>query len=106
MTDHDVLLAKLENQGKLLAKQTGELSDIKKAVNEIALLNKDVSHHAMQIDALWRKYDSAMGPDGVLSSVRMFQTACPGPDIKDQIKALWAAIGLIIALIGVIKIWG
>lgn len=106
MTDHAALLVQLEQHGKILAKQSGQLETIEKTVIEIALLNKDVVHQGDQINALWRKYDSAMGPDGVLSSVRMFQTACPGPGIKDQIKAIWAAIALIVALIGAIKIWG
>jgi len=110
MTDHDALFTQMQNQGKLLEKQDEKLSRIEDAVTKIPVQEKDIIHLGAQVDALWRKYDSFLGPDGSLSAIRSHQAACPAESLRQSIVQLWTVGGIafaaLVALIGAIKIWG
>lgn len=106
MTDHSILFEKLEQQEKILTKQTEELSCIKQALIDIKVQGKEIMHLNNQIDALWKKYDTAFGPEGTIARLKMQASACPKNDLRTQIKLQWGAMALIVALIGALKLWG
>ena len=106
MTDHDALFSKLMNQEKLMEKLSTQFDELRKEVIQVAVQRKEIDHLTDQVNALWRKIDGMNEPNGILSRIREYQGACPGDALKRSISALWGAVGLVIALIGAIKIWG
>ena|GEM_PF-5040525 len=106
MTDHNILFEKLEQQGRILEKQTEELSCIKQAIIDIKVQGTEIIHLNSQLNALWKKYDDAFGPEGTIAKLQAKASACPKDDIKNALSMQWAAIALIVALIGALKIWG
>lgn len=103
---NSILFEKLEQQEKILTKQTEELSDIKQALIDIKVQGREITHMTGQIDALWKKYDAAFGPEGTIAKMQAHVSACPKDDLRAQIKLQWGAIALVVALIGALKIWG
>lgn len=99
MTDHDSLFAELRNLND-------RLSGIEKTLSAIAVQEEKISALRAQVDGIWRKYDTEFGPQGTITAIKMYQAACPADSFKRNIAQMWGAIGLIIALIGAIKIWG
>lgn len=106
MTNHDVLLAQLEHHGKLLEKLSEKLSIIDQSITAIAVHSEQITTVQNNVMALWVKYDAAFNPEGTLARLQAQASACPKEDLRTQIKALWGAVGLVIALIGTLKIWG
>ncbi len=99
MTDHDSLFAELRNLNE-------RLSGIEKTLSSIAVQEEKISALRAQVDGMWLKYDTEFGPQGTITAIKMYQAACPAESFKKNIAQMWGAIGLIIALIGAIKIWG
>ena len=99
MTDHDSLFAELRNLNE-------GLSGIEKTLSAIAVQEEKISSVRSQVDGMWRKYDTEFGPQGSITAIKMYQAACPAESFKKNIAQIWGAIGLIVALIGSIKIWG
>lgn len=99
MTDHDSLFAELRNLNE-------RLSGIEKTLSAIAVQEEKISSLRSQVDGMWRKYDTEFGPHGTITAIKMYQAACPAESFKKNIAQIWGAIGLIVALIGSIKIWG
>jgi hypothetical protein len=106
LTEHDHILVKLDQQAELIEKQADRLVNIEKLVTSIAVQEERLENMQNQLGALWRKYDAAFGPGGILSHIQSYQAACPKNDLRNQIKLQWTAIGLIVVLIGTIKLWG
>lgn len=106
MTDHNILFEKLEQQEKILTKQTEELSYIKQALIDIKVQGKEIVHLNNQIDALWKKYDTAFGPEGTIAKLQAKASSCPKDEVRTALTRQWAAIALIVALIGALRIWG
>lgn len=106
MTDHDTLLEKLEQHGRILERQTVKLEQIETSLTTIAVQAKEINHINDQLKKLWDNYDKSFGPEGVIAGIKTYQASCPGEALKTSIKQLWGAIFLIVALIGAIKIWG
>lgn len=106
MTDQSILFEKLEQQGRILEKQTQELSCIKQAIIDIKVQGTEIIHLNNQLSALWKKYDDAFGPEGTIAKLNAKAAACPEKEVKKALNQQWVAIGLIVALIGALKIWG
>lgn len=106
MTDHDSIFTILKQQERILASQTAQLSNIERSLVTMAVQGKEIMHLNGQIDALWKKYDTAFGPDGTVSKLQACAASCPRENVKTNLSMQWVAIGSIIALLGVLKIWG
>ncbi len=106
MTEHDSIFTILKQQEKILASQTVQLSNIEKSLVTIAVQGTEIAHINNQIEAIWKKYDNAFGPDGTISKLQTYAASCPRENVKTNLARQWVAIGIIIALIGAIKIWG
>lgn len=99
MTDHDSLFAELRSLND-------RLSGIERTLSMIAVQEEKISSLKSQVDVMWRKYDAEFGPNGSVTAIKLYQAACPAESFKRNIAQVWGAIGLVIALIGAIKIWG
>lgn len=99
MTDHDSLFAELRSLNE-------RLSGIERTLSMIAVQEEKISSLKSQVDGMWRKYDAEFGPNGSVTAIKMYQAGCPADSFKRNIAQIWGAIGLVIALIGAIKIWG
>lgn len=106
MTEHDSIFTILQQQEKILTSQTDQLSNIEKSLVTMAVQGKEISHLNNQIDALWKKYDQAFGPDGLIAKLQACVASCPKDQIKISLARQWVAIGSIIALMAAIKLWG
>ena len=104
MTDHDAILESQKYQEKILEKQSAQLENIEKSLVALAVQGTEIAHINNQIEAIWKKYDNAFGPDGTISKLQACVASCPRENIKTNLARQWAAIGGIIALIGAIKI--
>ncbi|WP_319577672.1 hypothetical protein [uncultured Desulfobacter sp.] len=106
MTDHNSIFAILKQQEKILSSQTEQLSNIEKSLVTMAVQEKEISHLNNQIDALWKKYDQAFGPEGLIARLQAYAANCPKEHVKANLARQWVAIGSIIALMAAIKLWG
>ena len=98
MTDHDSLFAELRNLNE-------RLSGIEKTLSAIAVQEEKIAALRTQVDCMWRKYDAEFGPNGSVTAIKLYQAGCPAESFKKNIAQIWGAIGLIVALVGSIKIW-
>ena len=106
MTDHNHIIDKIEFQSKLISDQGDRLKNIERLLSNIAVQEERIMSLKSRVDALWRKNDEFFSPDGTLSKIQATLSACPKNDLRNQIKLQWTAIGLIVVLIGAIKLWG
>jgi len=104
MTDNDVLLLKLETQEKAFVKFDERLAGIERAVVEMALQRKDIEYLTMQDAAISKRIDNLYAPDGAITKLQECANACPKKDLTTSINTLWGAVGLLVALIGVLKL--
>jgi len=104
MVDADVLLLKLETQEKAFGKLDERLAGIERAVVEMALQRKDIEYLTMQDAAISKRIDNLYAPDGAITKLQECANACPKKDLTASINSLWGAIGLLVALIGVLKL--
>lgn len=104
MTDHEALFSMLAQQGKLLEQQTDKLTNIEKALTTIAVQGTEIDHLEGQINKLWQNYDKVWGPGGTLEKMKTYQASCPAEALKRTVAQLWVAIGLVVTLIGTMKI--
>ena len=71
MTDHDAILESQKYQEKILEKQSIQLENIEKSLVALAIQGKDIVHINGQIEAIWKKYDIAFGPNGTISKLQI-----------------------------------
>ncbi len=95
-----LILKKLDDQAERLQK-------IEKAISIIAVQDQKILNLQAQLSALWKKYDNAFSPDGVISKIKQFQAGCPRDNIDKtfkrqdvMIKFQWLVIGLLATIIG------
>ncbi len=95
-----LILEKLDDQAVRLQK-------IEQAISIIAVQDQKILNMQTQISSLWKKYDNAFSPDGVVANIKQFQASCPRGNIdktlKRQdfiIKVQWLAIGLLATIVG------
>lgn len=106
MTDHDAIFKILEQQANTLQKQSGQLENIEKSLVKIAVQEERITNIHSQVNALWIKFDALTAPDGPITKLQQCANSCPGNALKGSIARLWAALGMLLALIGAIKLWG
>jgi hypothetical protein len=106
MTDHDAIFKILEQQASTLNKQSGQLKSIEKSLVKIAVQEERLTNIQSQVNALWVRFDSLTAPEGPITKLQQCANSCPGDALKGNIARLWAALGMLLALIGSIKIWG
>lgn len=94
------------NQAKLIENQGDRLFGIEKAITAIAVQEEKIVNVQVQLSALWKKYDNAFGPEGIISKLQTQAASCPKNDLKNTLTGQWVAIGIIVTLIGVLKLWG
>ena len=117
MTDHDNIFTMLTQQKEILAKQSSKIDKIEKALVSISVQEKDIYYMNMRIDAIWRKYDQLVGPDGTIATLQKCAASCPRETVEERFETVdeniktnlarqWVAIGAIIALMAAIKLFG
>ena len=106
MTDHDAILESQKYQEKILEKQSVQLENIEKSLVALAIQGKDIVHINGQIEAIWKKYDIAFGPDGTISKLQICAANCPKDELEKSISRQWVVILFILTLIGALKLWG
>lgn len=106
MTDHNAIFKLLEQQANALQSQSMQLENIEKSLVKIAVQEERVTHVQSQVNALWSRFDLLTTPDGPITKLQQCANSCPGNALKDSITRLWAAFGIILMLIGAIKLWG
>jgi hypothetical protein len=75
VSELDVILTKLEQQGDRLA-------NIEKAVELIASQAVEISHLQQNVTQLWDKYDA-------MHKIELWQASCPREEVKSLGKKFW-----------------
>lgn len=104
--DTAVILEKLEHQENMFNNFNHRLTGIEQAVTDLAVQKKEIDHLTQQLSVLWKKYDNLCSADGLLHTIKNYQASCPRDEIKNNLARQWGVIGMIIALIGALKLWG
>lgn len=89
---HELILNKLDRQSE-------RLSCIENAVGKIAVQEEKIESVRDQVSGLWRKYDTAFGPDGTIAKLQASAAACPKEDLKNALTRQWSAIALLASLV-------
>jgi hypothetical protein len=76
-TEFDVISAKHDIQNESIIRVSTRLDKMEEAVTSLAVQNNMIINAQNQVDALWRKYDTAFGPDGTVSKIKNHQMKCP-----------------------------
>lgn len=84
MADLSDVIARLE-------KQDARLERIETIVQAIATQNVRIDSLQRQTDGLWKKYDEAFGPEGIVLRINRHQASCP----RAQFARMWWAIGFL-----------
>ena len=99
MSDQDRVIVKLEQLEQKMDK-------IETAVELIAVQSERINNISGQVNSLWKKYDAAFAPNGVINKITQFQAACPLHSIQTSvrkqdfmIKGQWCVIGLLITIL-------
>ena len=106
MTDHDAIFKILEQQANSLSKQSGQLESIEKSLVKIAVQEERLTNIQSQVNAMWVRFDSLTAPDGPITKLQQCANSCPGDALNGSINRLWTAWGMLLALIGALKLWG
>lgn len=80
---------------KKLDTQADRLEKIEQAISRIAVQDEKILNLQAQVSSLWRKYDTAFGPEGTMVQIQKFQASCPRETVKKELDKQWAIIGLI-----------
>lgn len=81
-----------------LDSQDTRLGNIEAAIGKIAVQDEKILNVQVQINALWKKYDDALGPEGTVSKIRNHQAGCPENRVTNLENRFWGvlvSIGLI-----------
>ena len=65
-----------------------KLENIQNTLQHIAVQDEQIKGIRADIQTLWKKYDLALGPQGVVQTVQHHQASCP----RGQIKWFWVAV--------------
>ena len=91
---------------KQLRKLEVKVDKIETTMTQISVQTERLNNLSAQIDALWKKYDTAFTPDGVVTEIKNFQASCPRDYIRStlsrqdmMIKIQWSVIGLLVLLV-------
>ena len=71
----------LESHGK-------KLENIQDTLQQLAVQDEQIKGIRTDIQAIWKKYDTAFGPQGVIPIVQQHQASCP----RAQIKWFWMTV--------------
>jgi uncharacterized membrane protein len=83
------IINKLEKMEKKVEER---MDRIEAAIGLIAVQEERITNITTQVNTLWSKYDSAFGPEGVISEVKHWQASCPRDNIKDAINVQWTVM--------------
>jgi hypothetical protein len=94
-----LILEKLDDQADRLHK-------IERAISVIAVQDERILNMQSQLNSLWKKYDSAFSPEGMVSKIKQHQASCPRETIDKtlkrqdtMIKVQWSVIGLLVMIV-------
>ena len=88
MTDTDARLAAIEKK----------IDGISETLSQIAIQRDRIERLEERMHGIWGRYDSLVGPEGVLYQIRNFQASCP----RSQIRWVWVTlVPLIFTQLGV-----
>lgn len=87
-----LILEKLEKMEK-------KVDRIEDAVGLIAVQTERINNISTQVNALWRKYDDAFAPDGVVTKVKNFQASCPRDQVKLDLGRQWKIIAFLAVIV-------
>lgn len=77
MTDFDVIATALDANKEALNRFSARLGKMEDAVTSLAVQNNTIISTQKQVDALWKKYDEAFSPAGIISKIKNHQMKCP-----------------------------
>jgi len=90
MTDMDKRLENIEDK----------IDSIRTTLSQIAIQRDRIERLEERMHAIWTRYDTLIGPDGVLSSMKNFQASCPRATVK-WVWVILVPMGLTVLGMGV-----
>ena len=97
--DYDLLstliIDKLEDIDDRHERTEKKIDGIEKAINKIALQQKDIDKNRDDIDFLIRKHDEAFGQEGIIEKIKLHQKGCPKEENKKEFYRVWGTISFI-----------
>ena len=78
----------LEHQKKSLDRQAEKLDSIQQTLQKIAVQDEQIRQIQAEQQALWKKFDSIAGANGVVSQIQQYQASCP----RRQIQVMWYVV--------------
>ena len=67
MADLEVVIAKIDAQSEMLKVQKKRINKIEEAIGSLVVQNNMIINIQSQLDALWKKFDAAFSPEGVIT---------------------------------------
>lgn len=99
------ILQKLEVIAYTLADHKTQLKELSITLSVVSVQSEKLNHIETQVSALWRKYDTVLGPGGTLEKIHGSVAACPAAHLEKSIGRLWKAFyGAITILVAVFSI--
>jgi len=65
-----------------------KLDDISETLSQIAVQRDRLERLDEQMRSLWKRYDTLVEPDGILSKISAFQASCP----RNQVRWVWVTL--------------
>ncbi len=106
MGTQEMLILKLEIIEKVQEAQSKQIDKILDQILNIRLQDQRIESNQKSIKLLWKKHDDSFGQEGVVTSIKEFQSGCPRERFKGEFKVLWGALAVIVTLIGALKFFG
>ena len=104
MTDLDVVLQKLTTIEEIQKTQGGDIRELSKGFNVLAVQSEQITNLQTQTTSLWTKYDNLTGPGSSIEGIREHQKHCPKDEMHRTFDWIWKVLGvhsgLIVMLIG------
>lgn len=79
---------KLDSQGELIKKQGEQLNGIQKAIQQMAVQDKEIKYLQYEQQKDRQRLDDLCSTDGVIAAMKSHQASCP----RGQIKVMWYVV--------------
>ena len=104
MSDIEMIISELKGIKETQTEQRDQLRELSHAMSKLAVQSEQITNLQIQNTSLWDKYDSLVGPNGVINHIRDHQAHCPENEMHRTFRWMWKIFivqsGLIVMIIG------
>jgi len=104
MSDIEMIISELKGIKETQTEQRDQLKELSHAMSKLAVQSEQITNLQIQNTALYDKYDSLAGPDGIVTRLRDHQAHCPKEEMHRTFRWMWkifiVQFGIIVMIIG------